>query len=619
MTRFRRPSLATLTTVGFFVLALGWGAILASAQISGARSFLDRIEYLTLDWRFLIVGPQPPPRGVTVVAIDDETIQKSGGYPLPRSAIAEIVRRIAALDPQALVVDIAFLDARKDDPDSGLADALKSTTTVLPAVGLFAADDVPLSQDLPADFDLIPTPSKILWPIATLGLVRTGLANISTDQEGVPRFAPMVYRSEGKFVPSFALASAAAALNAEPVFGAGEVALAGRTLRTDLGYHLALRYYGPHGGFRQISAARFLDGGVDPNAVRKLIVLVGVTAVAAGDIYPTPFDRVTPGVEILATAVSNLLAGDNLVRTRLVRRIDAAAMCLLPCLTVLFLAMRQAYKGMALAALLNVAWLGLTILAFAEGYWLDVAGPLAAVAPIAVAYGAARLSIDRFVANRLAADKVALSSFRSTLLDHVLKTPSFLEKPIEQPIAVVFIDLSGFTGLSELVGPKWTRDLLASLQSLIGREATSYDGHVVNFMGDGAMVVFGLPAPRESDASRALLAIFSLRKSISEWLETLPLVARTRLGVRIGGHYGPAVVSRLGADDQQQITAIGDTVNVASRLLEAAKELKCAIVVSEDLVEATNLTDLPERGLDSDTQEIGVRGRAQTIRVRIAQ
>jgi adenylate cyclase len=135
-------------------------------------------------------------------------------------------------------------------------------------------------------------------------------------------------------------------------------------------------------------------------------------------------------------------------------------------------------------------------------------------------------------------------------------------------------------------------------------------------MGDGAMAIFGLPTPRESDASRALLAVFSLRKSISEWLETLPMVARARLGVRIGGHYGRAVVSRLGADDQQQITAIGDTVNVTSRLLEAAKELKCTIVVSEDLVGATHLTDLSDRGLESAAQEIGVRGRSQTIRVR---
>ena len=618
MMRFGRLSLVTLTTLGFIALALGWGALLASTQLSGAHSLLDRIEYLTLDWRFLIVGPRPPPRGVVVVAIDDEAIQKAGGYPLPRSAVAEISRRIAALDPQALIVDIAFLDPHKDDPDSGLAAALRSTTTVLPGVGLFGAEGVEVSQDLPGDLDLVPTPAKILWPIADLGFAKVGLANISTDQEGVPRFVPLIFRSGDKFVPSFALAAASAALNAEPVFGADAIELAGRTLSTDLGYHLAMRYYSAQGGFRQISATKLLAGDVDPNAVRKQIVLLGVTAITAGDVYPTPFDRVTPGVEILATAVSNLLAGDNLVRSRWVRLVDAATICLLPCLNVLLLSMRQAYKGIALAMFLNVAWLGLTILSFAEGYWLNIAGPLAAAAPITFAYGATRLSIDRFATNRLSADRAALSSFHSSLLDHVLKTPGYLENPVEQPIAVVFVDLSGFTGLSELVGPKWTRELLAALQSLIEREVTSYDGHVLNFMGDGAMAAFGLPMPRPSDASRALLAIFDLRKAISVWLDSLPMVASTRLGVRLGGHFGPAVVSRLGADRHQYITAAGDTVNVTSRLLEAAKELKCAIVVSEDLVQATNLTDLAERGLESESREIAIRGRAQSIRVRIA-
>jgi adenylate cyclase len=619
MMRLGRPSLALLTTLGFIVLALVWGAFLASKQIVGAQSFLDPIEYLTLDWRFSIVGPRPTPRGVVIVAIDEETIKKAGGYPLPRGAVAEISRRIAALDPQALVVDIAFLDAHKDDPESGLANALRSMTTVLPAIGLFAADGAEQSQGLPGDLDLIPAPSKILSPIEALAFAKVGLANVSTDHEGVPRFMPMLYRSDEKFVPSFALAAASAALNTDPVLGADVIRLVGRTLSTDLGYHLALRYYGPRGGFPHISAAKFLEGGVDPNLVRKQIVLLGVTAIAAGDFYPTPFDREMPGLEIVATAVSNILAGDNLIRSRWVRKVDAAATCLLPCLTVLLLSMHRIYRGLALAAALNLAWLGLAVLTFAEGYWLNVAGPLAAVVPITVAYGAARLSIDRFVVNRLSAHRAALSSFHSSLHDLVLKTPGYLEKPVEQPLAIVFVDLSGFTGLSELLGPKWTHDLLADLQSLIEREVTSYDGHVLNFMGDGALAAFGLPAPRESDASRALLAVFGLRKAISGWLDVLPMVASTRLGVRVGGHFGPAVVSRLGPDDHQYITATGDTVNVTSRLLEAAKELKRPIVVSEDLVEAANLPGLPEPGLEDESSEISIRGRAQTIRVRTAK
>ena len=73
---------------------------------------------------------------------------------------------------------------------------------------------------------------------------------------------------------------------------------------------------------------------------------------------------------------------------------------------------------------------------------------------------------------------------------------------------------------------------------------------------------------------------------MTTWLAELPPAARERLDFRIGLHFGPAILSRLGSPTQQQITATGDTVNVASRLLEVAKEQYCRVVVSEDLFQA---------------------------------
>jgi adenylate cyclase len=605
---FGRLSFATLTTLSFIAIGLVWGGILGAMQIAGVASPLDRIEYLTLDWRFLAVGPRTPPRGVIVVAIDDETIKKAGGYPLPRGGVAQIIRRIAALDPQAIAVDIAFLDAREPGQDSQLADALQSTKPVLAAIGLFDRNDSTLSKANSRDIDLIPRPSGILWPIGILHGEKAGLANISTDTSGIPRFVPLLYRYDDKFVLSFALAAAALALNSEPAVAAEQIKLAGRVVRTDLGYQMAMRYYGPRGSFPQISAAKFLDGDVDADLVRGQTVLLGVTVTGGGDVYATPFDRATAGVEIFATAVSNLLASDALVRTRMLRWIDAVVTCFLPCVSILLLSMRRIYVGLSLAVFFIAAWLALTVAAFAEGYWLNIAGPMAALIPLTLGYGGARWTLDHFVAGRLSLDRATLLSFQSPLV--------FLEKPREQEIAVVFLDLSGFTGLSEQVGPQPTRDLLAAFQALIERETMKHAGVVVDFMGDGAMIVFGLPTPREDDASRALLAILDLRNSTDEWLRSLPPVAQTRLSLRIGGHFGPAVVSRLGARRHQHITATGDTVNVASRLLEAAKELKCVIVVGEKLVLAARLSTWPAQAISAETYEINIRGRSQTMRVR---
>jgi adenylate cyclase len=344
---------------------------------------------------------------------------------------------------------------------------------------------------------------------------------------------------------------------------------------------------------------------------------LGATAVGVGDTFATPFDRVVPGVEIFATGISNLLAGDGLVRTALIRSIDAGAAILLPFVTVLLMAMRRPLVGLGFAGLVVACWGALTFVAFRQGYWLSVAVPLAALGPVTVAYGVARLGLDRYAAGRRADETATLTRFQSPfLVGHILKNPRFLEKPVHQNVAVVFLDLSGFTGLAEAIGPEWTRDLLAAFQTLIERDAVAHEGFVVSFMGDGAMIVFGLPQPRPDDASRAILAVTRLHASMTAWLRALPPLAKERLHARIGGHFGPAVVSRLGPAHHQHITATGDTVNVTSRLLEVAKQQQCGVVVSEDLYVAANLPAIFSDAVAVTDLKVDIRGRAQPLWIR---
>jgi adenylate cyclase len=128
-------------------------------------------------------------------------------------------------------------------------------------------------------------------------------------------------------------------------------------------------------------------------------------------------------------------------------------------------------------------------------------------------------------------------------------------------------------------------------------------------MGDGAMVLFGLPVPRPDDAARAVNTMMRLDAAISEWLQNLPPVARDRLGARIAGHFGPAVVSRLGSAQQQYVTASGDTVNVTSRLLEVAKERGARVIISEDLSAAAGPTAGREAGSTAGREAGSTAGR----------
>ena len=249
-----------------------------------------------------------------------------------------------------------------------------------------------------------------------------------------------------------------------------------------------------------------------------------MTAAGFGDMFATPFDRVAPGAEIFATAISNLLTGDTLARTRSTRGIDAAMAAGLPVAMIALMAMRRAAVGLAIAALVFVLWAAGVFLAFLNGYWLSVALPLATSVPLLMAYTGARFLVERQAGRKSTAEKAMLAKFQSPLLvDHLLHEPDFLDKPVRQDIAVMFLDLSGSTGVTEALGPERSRDLLSRMQTLVEREVTAHRGIVINYMGDGVLAVFGLPNPQSDDAARAFTTVESLYTSVAAWVADLPL------------------------------------------------------------------------------------------------
>ncbi len=262
MMHLRRPSIETLLTFTFVVIGLLWGGFLGDQHIAGLDKGFSRLEYLTLDWRFLLAGHRSAPRGVVIAAVDDDTLREAGSYPLPRDVLARIVRELAAHGPQVIAIDMLFVDPGKPDADALLADALRAGPAVIAAVGLFDKDRA--SSNGPPDLsnsDVVPAPSDVLWPItAVRSAARIGLVNVSTDETGTPRFVPMIFRAGDTIAPSFVLAASSVALNTEPIFGNDTLKLAGRTVRMDSGYHLPIRYYGPRGTVRQFSAAQVLRG-----------------------------------------------------------------------------------------------------------------------------------------------------------------------------------------------------------------------------------------------------------------------------------------------------------------------------------------------------------------------
>lgn len=182
----------------------------------------------------------------------------------------------------------------------------------------------------------------------------------------------------------------------------------------------------------------------------------------------------------------------------------------------------------------------------------------------------------------------------------------------EQEIVVLFCDIRSFTALSDHRLPFDTVFLLNRYFALVGRAVERAGGQLDKFIGDGAMALFGLAGPRSVACRQALVAAADILKELDGLSDQLQDEIPAPLRVAIGIHVGPAIVGAMGYGGVMNVTAIGDTVNVASRLESAAKEFDAAIVVSEAVVTDSRL-DLTS----FDHRKIDIRGRTRPLDVLV--
>ncbi len=611
MSRRRFHMLVALLCTGLWASAIWLG------HSSGHLRFLDRIESALSDVRTLARGVEAPPDLVTIVAIDDTIVKLGGSYPLPRAEIARIVEAIARLEPKVIAIDLLLVDKGPADGDAALAKALAASPTVLAGAAVFsnivqpsAADDGPLARLPKADRFLLPIPSFA-------ERAEVGIANVSTGQTGTPMSVPMLFRTHDKIELSFPLRVASTAIGQKLTIEPDRLLFGDRPIATASDYALPISYYGPRRTIRTVSAANVVDGQVDKEAIQGRIVVLGATATGAGDFFPTPFDSLMPGVEIISTAISHLVAGDGVVRDGAVRIIEAITTILLPILLVGLLAWRRNAFGLLTVSAAMLTWAAANTVAFAHGIWLDTATTMAAALPPVVLYGTLQLWSGRRNAQHLAVQNRLLEQFQTPgLQEWLTRDPDFLLAPVRQNAAVVFVDLSGFTSLSETLDPDATRGLLKEFHALVDKEVTRCGGMITSFLGDGAMILFGLPEAAPDDAARAAQCSIALCVKTERWIETLPPEMAVRIGFKIGAHFGPIVASRLGGRNHQHITATGDTVNVASRLMEVAAHHDVRLALSDTLrVAAEGIGARLRTGSLAGPVESQIRGRSGSLTV----
>lgn len=309
-----------------------------------------------------------------------------------------------------------------------------------------------------------------------------------------------------------------------------------------------------------------LDGAIDPSVYAGKIVLIGPYAAGMQDDFTTAIDHATKmyGVEYQA----NML--DALIHGRTMREVPGVwqALLVLAVSTFcgLFFYRRKMLPATAVLAGVVSTYIALCFAAAAAGYVLS---PLYLVAAVVVLYVVSvagnymqetiekrrvTATFERYVAPEIVSELLREGSDASALGGRLCE------------IAVLFVDIRGFTSMSELMEPEEVVEILNRYLTLTSTCIFRNTGTLDKFIGDCTMAFWGAPLPQEDCVYKAVKTAFDMREGAVALQEELWERYGRTVGVGIGVHYGPAVVGNIGAKNRMDYTAIGDTVNTASRL-----------------------------------------------------
>jgi adenylate cyclase len=188
-----------------------------------------------------------------------------------------------------------------------------------------------------------------------------------------------------------------------------------------------------------------------------------------------------------------------------------------------------------------------------------------------------------------------------------------------QTVAVLFVDMVGFTRMAEAMAPEAVVTLLREFHELMTEQIFACGGTVEKYIGDEILAVFGVPTATDRDAANALECAGSMLAALAHWNEERQARGEAHLAIGIGLNYGPVVLGDVGSAHSMSFTVIGDTVNTASRLQGLTRILRTPLVVGDPLVSAVALgrsrvaTVLAGQLLDRGEQIL--RGRSGAVRV----
>ena len=554
------------------------------------------LERRVFDALTVATAPGKLDQPISLIALSDEAIREMKlEWPWPRRIHGELVNRIAQGGAAVIGVDLVFDTPAKDPEDDRIF-----------AEAIAKAGNVILAADFRESDDSLYKMWKLVEPIAPLvqagGL--PGRATIPFDPDGFVRRVPMEPDAFWRQIIKV-LQVKAPSVEVPPLPGAGALVryLGPDSIFDPIPYHMVLQ-----ASPEELKAAfggRIVIVGRDLRAAPEL-------GLASSDLFSTPFlpysGELTAGMKLHATILANALSGTSL---RALRPSANAALAALAGFLV-FLGMRRWHPVMATATLAMViaTFAVITWYLFAyERLWIAFATP---VAVAFVAYVAYMLRAYLVESRRKREVQQAFSRYLSPeLVQQIAADPRKLELGGEaREITVMFTDLAGFTKLTEKFPPPVVQQVLFKHFTAMTTVILRRRGTVVQFIGDAVMAFWGAPLDDPEHALHAVESAIEMQEAMERLRAELREQKLPEIHMRIGVNTCTAIVGNMGSRDRLAYTAMGDGINLGSRLEGANKFWKTPILVSGETVAKLG-GRIPMRRVD----RVRVSGKTQSIDV----
>ncbi|MES9855098.1 MAG: adenylate/guanylate cyclase domain-containing protein [Sedimenticola sp.] len=644
MTKIKRHNIARL--VGIFTLLLLF-----------LLSFLDPllVPTLRLKTNDLFLKQHLSEQVATpiiIVDIDDQSLMALGQWPWPRTRLAKMLSHINQGGPKAIGLDIVFAEADGSSPRQVAAVLDPATLTEGCLADLIALPDhdqvfqsalagAPVILGFPFGFDGDDAPRKLnsapsqvavigsppgAWLFSATSAVEniqllqqtaagSGFINVLPDADGVVRRLPLIINHGDQLYNSLALEMIRVGEGGAMIQvragsnGMESVRVADHRIPTDANGQMLLRYNRSESPFKRISAMDVAMARVDPGAFQGAYVLIGTSAKGIQDFVATPVSGHYPGVGVHANAINTILSGNFMSQPDWAKGGELIYLVVISLILILLIPAIGAVKS-------GLLFIMTTTLMSYFSYWLFSRYGLLFDPVYPLLFSSLIFFILTFVNYLLEererrSTRSAFSKFLSPILvNELLKSPEGVTlSGEEREVTALFSDIRGFTSISEGLQPQEVCAFLNQYFSVMAQILMDHRATVDKFIGDAVYAFWNAPLRDQQHTHNAMVAALEMREGLQRLNGCWQVGKLPQVKAGIGIHTGLAQVGNIGSENHLSYTAIGDTVNLTSRLESISKVYGVMIVVSDEARRAVADEHFVFRKLDL----IKVVGREQPV------